>query len=156
VNATLHLVCGSTGAGKTTFSPRLARELGAMHFSIDDWRVRLFGPDLPQPLKWSWISERVARCEDLIATTALQLGRQSVPSILDLGLLRSDHRRGIANHATQAGLAVRLHFVDVPAEERWRRVQARNYAKGETYRVTVTRPMFDFIETICQPPVPKK
>jgi hypothetical protein len=40
----------------------------------------------------------------------------------------------------------------VPADERWRRVQARNTAKGETYRIEVTRPMFDFIESIWQPP----
>jgi len=34
----------------------------------------------------------------------------------------------------------------------WRRVTARNEQQGETYRVTVTRPMFDFIETIWQEP----
>ena len=47
---------------------------------------------------------------------------------------------------------MRLHFLDVPADERWRRVSSRNGGQGETYRVMVTRPMFDFIETIWQPP----
>ena len=62
--ATVHLVCGSTGAGKTTHALRLVQEFGAMHFSIDDWMVRLFGPDQPPKRDWPWIAERLARCED--------------------------------------------------------------------------------------------
>lgn len=152
--ATLHLICGSTGAGKTTHALKLARELGAVHFSIDDWMVRLFRPDLPPRLHWPWIAERAARCEGLIVDHALQLGRCGVSSILDLAFLRADLREAVRRHAEAAGLAIRLHLVDVPAEERWRRVCGRNEEKGQTYRITVTRPMFDLIETIWQPPSP--
>ena len=148
----IHLVCGSTGAGKTTYAGKLSRQLGAMPLSIDDWMVTLFSPDMPQPLDWTWIGERVARCERQIAATALRLGRLGVPSILDLGLLRADDRHRVAALATAAGLIVHLHFLDIDAAERWRRVDGRNAEKGETFRLTVTRPMFDFIETIWQPP----
>ena len=123
-----------------------------MHLSIDDWMVTLFSPDMPQPLDWAWIGERAARCEHQIAATALQLGGIGVPSILDLGLPRSDDRRRIAAFATEAGLTVHLHFLDVDSAERWRRVGTRNAEKGETFRLTVTHAMFDFIETIWQPP----
>jgi predicted kinase len=150
--ATLHLVCGSTGAGKTTHALALVRALGAMHFSIDDWMVRLYGPDAPQPPHWPWIAERVGRCERLIEETALALGRLGLSSVLDTGLQRTDRRRALAEAARAAGLGVKLHFVDVPAEERWRRVSRRNQERGDTYRVAVTRPMFDFIETLWQPP----
>lgn len=152
--ATFHLVCGSTGAGKTTHALRLVQECGALHFSIDDWMVRLFGPDQPPKRDWSWIAERLARCESLIVETATEAGRQGVSSVLDLGFQRADQRQRIAQQAQAAGLAIRLHFIDVPTEERWRRVSGRNDAQGETYRVTVTRPMFDFIESIWQPPSP--
>ena len=152
MSAVFHLVCGSTGAGKTTHALGLARAAGAMHFSIDDWMVELFGPDAPQPPQWPWIAERVGRCERHIEATALALGRLGVSSVLDLGLQRADKRRAVADAARAAGLGVKLHVVDVPAEERWRRVLARNEQQGETYRVTVTRPMFDFIETIWQAP----
>ncbi|CAN5661305.1 hypothetical protein BH10PSE6_BH10PSE6_03400 [soil metagenome] len=74
--------------------------------------------------------------------------------MLDLGFQRADQRQRIAQQAQPAGLSARLHFIDVPTEERWRRVSGRNDAQGETYRVTVTRPMFDFIESIWQPPSP--
>lgn len=150
--ATFHLVCGSTGAGKTTHALRLVQEFGALHFSIDDWMVRLFGPDQPPKHDWPWIAERVARCESPIVETAIEAGKRSVSSVLDLGFQRADQRQRIAQQAQAAGLAVRLHFIDVPAEERWRRVNGRNDAQGETYRVTVTRPMSDFIESIWQPP----
>jgi predicted kinase len=152
--ATFHLVCGSTGAGKTTHALRLVQESGALHFSIDDWMVRLFGPDQPPKRDWSWIAERVARCESLIVETAIEAGKRGVSSVLDLGFQRADQRQRIAQQAQAAGLAGRLHFIDLPAEERWRRVSGRNDAHGETYRVTVTRPMFDFIESIWQPPSP--
>ena len=152
MSATFHLLAGGVGAGKTTHALSLVRELGAMHFSIDDWMVKLFGPDAPQPPQLAWIVERAGRCERHIEEMALALGRLGVSSVLDTGLLRADKRRALADAARAAGLGVKLHFVDVPADERWRRVTARNEQKGETYRVTITRPTFDFLETIWQPP----
>ena len=32
----IHLICGSTGAGKTTYAEKLRGDLGALHLSIDD------------------------------------------------------------------------------------------------------------------------
>jgi len=40
-----------------------------------------------------------------------------------------------------------LHWVDIPADIRWARVQGRNQNKGETFAMTVTRDMFDFMES---------
>jgi predicted kinase len=152
MTALLHLVCGSTGAGKTTYALTLSRELGAVHFSIDEWMMTLYGPDRPTPMELPWMLRRIERCEQQMAALALQLGRNGTPSVLDISLLRQDDRRKWAELAAQAGLGVQLHFVDVAAEERWRRVTQRNEQRGETYRLTVTRPMFDYIDSIWQPP----
>ncbi len=148
----IHLVCGSTGAGKTPYAGKLSQQLGALHLSIDDWMVGLFAPDKPEHPDWRWIDERARRCERQILGTALQLGRLGVPSVLDLGLQRADQRQRIATSVAAAGLAAHLHFLDVDAAERWRRVEERNNERGETFRLTVTRAMFDFVETIWQPP----
>lgn len=148
----IHLVCGSTGAGKTTYAGKLSRQFGALHLSIDDWMVGLFAADKPQRPDWQWIDERVRRCERQMVANALQLGHLGTPSILDLGLQRADQRQRIAAAVTADRLAVHLHFLDVDAAERWRRVEGRNHEQGETFRLAVTRPMFDFIETIWQPP----
>lgn len=149
---TLHLICGSTGAGKTTYALALCQQLGAVHFSIDEWMVSLYGPDAPQPPDWGWISTRVRRCEEMIKIMALQLGRRGISSVLDLSFLRAADRERVATIASNAGLDIRLHYIDVDPEERWRRVARRNEQKGETYRLTVTRFMFDGIEKVWQPP----
>ena len=141
----IHLICGSTGADKSTYANRLRQQLGALHLSIDDWMVTLFAPDKPSQVSWRWIEERVLRCERQILATAL-----------DLGLQQADQRRRVAERVAAAGVGVRLHFLDIDASERWRRVEARNEQKGDTFRMKVTRPMFDFIETIWQPPTPEE
>jgi hypothetical protein len=53
-----------------------------------------------------------------------------------------------------AALSVELHFIDVPASERWRRIEARNARKTKTYQLPfdVTREMFDFVESIWDSP----
>ena len=75
-----------------------------------------------------------------------------VPSVLDLGFTKRDHRDRIRALATQAGLGATIHFVDVPADERWRRVERRNSERGETYAMQVDRHMFDFMESLWEPP----
>jgi predicted kinase len=149
---TLHLICGAAGAGKTTYALKLCDELGALHLSIDDWMVNLFGPDAPNPPQWPWMAERLLRCERQIFRTATEAGRRGLPVVLDLSFLRADQRNRAAEAAQEAGLAARLHLLDPDPETRWARVAARNEAKGETYRLPVTRPMFDFIESIWQRP----
>jgi len=102
----MHLICGSTGAGKTTYANELRQQLGALHLSIDDWMVTLFAADMPPQGSWPWIEERLLRCERQILVTALQAARMTVPSILDLGLQRVDQRRRVAERAAAAGLRV--------------------------------------------------
>jgi predicted kinase len=151
MSATLHLICGSTGAGKTTYSLKLCRELGAVHFAIDEWMTTLFASGREKP-DFPWIAERIERCETLMGAHVLQLAKLGVSSVLDLSLLRIDQRRKWTEFAAAAGLSVKLHFLDADPSERWQRVTQRNEQKGETYRLTVTRFMFDFIESIWQPP----
>jgi predicted kinase len=148
----VHLICGSTGAGKSTYARGLSQCIRSPVLSIDDWMMTLFGPEVAGPPDWSWISARVARCETQIVKIAVEIGRAGKTSILDVGLLRADRRREIAGELQRNGLGVALHVLDVDAETRWRRVTARNHARGDTYRIEVTRPMFDFVETLWQRP----
>ncbi len=148
----LHMVCGGVGAGKTTHARKLADEIGGLRFSIDEWMTGLFGPDSPQPPQWGWVVERVRRCETRIVAQALDAARRGVPSVLDLSFLRRDDRRRLAEQADAAGVGVALHFLDVPVDERWRRVAARNALQGETFSLVVPRPIFDFVESMFEPP----
>jgi predicted kinase len=150
----IHLVCGSTGAGKTTYANRLSGEVEGIVYSIDQWMTALFWMDSPSPIQAGWSMERVRRCNDQIWTVAAQVAARGTPCILDLGFTRLKERSEIAALAQAAGLSVQLHVLDVPVAERWRRVQSRNAEKGETHQLqfAVTREMFEFVETLWEPP----
>jgi predicted kinase len=150
----IHLVCGSTGAGKTTYAIALTEKLKGVRFSIDEWMAALYWMDAPEPIDPAWAMARVERCFDHIWTNAERVAERGVPCILDLGLGQRAHRAKFEALAKVAGLSLQLHFLDVPAQERWRRVQSRNETRSETYQLPfdVTREMFDFVETIFEPP----
>lgn len=150
------LVVGATGAGKTTYARKLADELGALRFSIDEWMGPLFAKDSPQPIQYDWMIERIGRCEAMILTLVSQAAIRGIPSVLDLGFTKREHRAAIAAACVSHGLASAIHFVDVDSEARWERVQRRNLEQGETYAMQVDRVMFDFMEGMWEPPIPEE
>lgn len=147
------LIVGSTGAGKTTYARRLAEELGGVRFSIDEWMTTLFWADSPQPIEFQWTIERVRRCEQQIMAMARQLATRGVPVMLDLGFTTKEHRDRFRTFAAEAGLGAVVHFIDVPADERWFRVNRRNQQRGETYAMQVDWQMFDFMDAMWEPPL---
>jgi predicted kinase len=153
VAADIILIVGSTGAGKTTYARRLADELGAVRFSIDEWMIGLFWADSPQPIEFAWTMERVERCEAQIFAMVRQLAARGVPAVLDLGFTTKAHRDKFRALAVEAGLSAAVHFIDVPADERWYRVNRRNKERGETYAMQVDRQMFDFMDAMWEPPL---
>jgi predicted kinase len=98
--------------------------------------------------------QRVERCQAQIWEVARRIAERGLPCVLDVGLGQALSRARLAELARDAGLSVQLHFVDAPTEERWRRVETRNVEKGDTYQLEfdVTREMFDFVESIWEPP----
>jgi predicted kinase len=154
----IHLMCGSTGAGKSTYSRRLSERIGGVIFSIDQWMATLFWMDTPKPLQVTWSMERVERCLAQIWTVASQVAARGTPCILDIGFGTGRSRERIHRLADEAGLSVQLHVLDVPVEERWRRVEARNAEKGASYDLpfAITREMFDFVETTWEPPTDRE
>lgn len=150
--ADLVLVVGCTGAGKTTYARQLADELCALRCSIDEWMMALFWADSPQPIQFQWTMERVNRCEAQIFAVAQQAAARGVPVVLDLGFTTKAHRDKFRALAAGAGLSAAVHFLDVPVDERWYRVNRRNQERGETFAMTVDKAMFDFIEGLWEPP----
>jgi len=154
MTATLHLVFGPIGAGKTTYAHALARREGAVAFVLDEWGARLFGPDVQGPPDFGWMLERLARCNALIWSTATGVLGAGASVVLDLGLMRRDQRERMRKLAREAGLPTQWHFVDAPQAVRRARVAGRNEAKGETFVREVSPEMFDMIEAIYEPPAP--
>ena len=147
----IHFIIGSTGAGKTTYARHLAREERALPFSIDEWMQVLFAPDL-KAASFAAMNERVERARRQMWDVAGEAQALGVACVFDTGLLTRATRAQAREEAARRGLAARFHYVAAPAETRWTRVAARNAARGESFAFEVTRPMFDFIETIWQAP----
>jgi predicted kinase len=154
MTATLNAIFGPCGAGKTTYAHAFARREKAVAFVLDDWMARLFGPDMPQPLEYEWMLERVGRCEAQIWSVAAATIAAGTSVILDIGLMRRADRKRVRQIAEGAGLDLVFHFVDAPQEVRRARVAERNFVRGENFAIDVQPEMFDFIEGVYEAPEP--
>jgi predicted kinase len=154
MSATLHVIFGPSGAGKSTYARELARREPAVHFAIDDWMAKLFAADMPEPLEFAWMMERIERCEAQIWSTAAAVIAAGTSVVLDLGLMRRADRERVAQIAQACELPFQFHFVTAPSEVRRARVLARNEVRGETFAIEVTPDMFDFIEGVYEAPAP--
>jgi predicted kinase len=150
--ATAYLICGSTGAGKTTYARSLAREKSAQVFSIDEWMQTLFWADAPKDEAFPWAIERVQRCERQIFSVAERLLAVGVNVVLDLGFSKREQRERIRSWVETGGFEARLHFLDIPAEVRRDRVKLRNEAKSGTYQFDVPDSVFDWMESYFEAP----
>lgn len=149
---TVHLICGATGAGKTTFARKLAAERNAVRFSIDEWMANLFAADTPDPLTFDWAIERVSRCEAQIWHTGAAALDMGTDIVLDLGFTTREQRDRFRALAMEAGFDVALHHVTAGREVRLTRVRTRNRDRSEVFAFEVTDGMFDFMEDRFEPP----
>jgi predicted kinase len=124
--ARVHLLCGLTGAGKTTHARRLAAELPAVRFSLDEWMLRLYALKYDDP-------EYVARldgCQSLIWDMAQQVLRVGSDVVLDWNQWSRQRRATWRHRVEAAGYGVLLHHVDVPLSTAVRQALARGAREG--------------------------
>lgn len=152
----IHFIVGSTGAGKTTYAHKLARQRGAVLFAIDDWMHTLFFPDLEGEISFDWAMERIVRCEELIWQSALQVLSLEKEVILEISLSTRALREKHIQRAQASGMDYQIHYLDIDRHTRLERVLKRNTEKGKTYRFEVDEGMFDFVEDMFEPPAPEE
>jgi predicted kinase len=148
--ATVHLIFGPVGAGKTTFGRALAAERKCAFFCLDEWMAALFMMDAPTPISLDWALPRTQRCEQQIWNVARQLLALGTDVVLELGFFTREQRTRMRELAATAGLAVDVHVLDVPREVRRERVRARNRGSA-TLTVEVDDAMFDWAEHYYEP-----
>jgi predicted kinase len=148
--ATVHVIYGPVGAGKTTFGRAFAAERGALFFCLDEWMANLFMMDAPAPITLEWALPRTQRCERQIWTVARQPLALGSDVILELGFFTREQRARVRDLVTSAGFAFEVHVLDVPREVRRERVRLRNQG-GATYTVEVDDAMFDWAEGYYEP-----
>jgi len=150
--AKIILICGLVGAGKSTYARGLALSNDAIRFSVDEWMTTLFQADWPDDLNYNWAMERIDRIEDQMWQMVIQHMENDISVVMDLGLLKKDHRQKFYDLAAAQNYKLETHLVEADKDIRWERVQKRNSEKGKTYSLQVNREMFDFCENLFERP----
>ncbi len=120
--ATLILICGLPGSGKTTLAKQLEQERPALRLTPDDWITRLFGPD-PAPAILDGARDPVESVQWEVAARALTLG---VDVLLDFGFWSRSEREQFRARAAELGAGSEVRFLDVPRAVLSARLAARN------------------------------
>jgi predicted kinase len=137
------LFCGLPGSGKTTYACERAEQLAAVRLSSDDWLRRL---DID-------LYDVAARnnVEALQWDLAQWLVAHGVNVVIEWGVWTRAERDRIRLRCRELGVPVELRYLDVPVEELWQRVSARNDQPGNVY---ITREDLMHWSTLFEAPTP--
>lgn len=133
MTATLHMICGKIGAGKST----LAQELGAapqtVILSEDAWLSALFGEEMASLQDFVRCS---ARLKAALGPHIVSLLTAGVSVVYDGEANTKESRAWMRGLFTQAGAAHQLHVLDVPDAVCLARLHARNAAGDHPFAAT--------------------
>jgi predicted kinase len=117
-DARLLLTCGLPAVGKTTLARQLAADRSALRLTQDEWLIAL-GSD-------PWDASTREKVDHELWRLAQEVLRLGLSVVLDFGLWTRIERDEMRSVARDLGIGVELHYLDVPTDELWRRIQARN------------------------------
>ena len=120
--ATVYLICGFIGAGKTTFAKTLEERTGAVRITKDEWSIRLIGSDPA----FDGYAEWDAKIIELSRDFALYLAEKRIDVIMDEGFWGKGEREDLRRRVSAIGAEAVVYYVDTPIERIRERVAERN------------------------------
>jgi predicted kinase len=116
-SATLILMVGLPGAGKTTRARELAATHQALRLTPDEWMIPLFGDSMAGGKRWV--------LEGRLISVALQALRLGTSVVLDYGLSGRDERSALRWLARSAGAACQVVYLPVDKDVQLARIAHR-------------------------------
>ena len=120
--ATLYLICGLPGAGKTTLAKQLEQQHAALRLCPDEWIAAILA-DVNDIAERDRLRDPVEAIQWQTAQRALVLGTNV---ILENGFWSRAERDSYRAQAEALGARVELHYLAVARDELWRRLALRN------------------------------
>jgi predicted kinase len=143
--ATVHLIHGFLGSGKTTFARQLEASLPAIRFTHDEWMARLYGEDPPVEL----FAEYFRRVSEQIASVWPRCVELGLDVVLDLNFWSRWQRDETRALVASLGANSRLYRLVCSDDEAWRRIESRNRdSRGE---LVIARNTFDLLKGRFEP-----
>lgn len=131
--ATLYLICGMTGSGKTALAKQLEASLSAIRFSPDEW-IKIVIKDKTDKMELDRLRGPIEALQWDIAQRLLQ---KDISVVLENGFWSKKERLAYRATAKAIGAAVELHYLNISKDELWRRLQKRNaVASSDSFHVT--------------------
>jgi len=128
-DATMFLIVGLPGAGKTERAKQLATEYAALRLTPDAWMIPLFGD--PQP------EGKRDILEGRLIWLALETLRLGTNVVLDFGLWSRDERSSLRWLARSVGASSRVVYLPVDRATQIERIEHRwSRTPGETFVIT--------------------
>ena len=93
--ATIHLICGFMGFGKTTFSKQLAQQLPAVCLTHDEFMVDLYGRNLSD----SEFHAKYGKVDEVLWKLAEKIIRAGGNVIMDYGFWTKEVRQSVQQRA---------------------------------------------------------
>ena len=120
--ATLFLICGLPGSGKTTLARELEASRPALRLCPDEW-ISVILADPADAIELDRLRSPVETVQWALAKRALVLG---VDVVLEYGFWSREERTFFRKEAEDLGAKVELCYLDVSREELWARLSRRN------------------------------
>lgn len=125
--ATLYLICGKIGAGKSTLAKALAARPARLLISEDHWTSHLFADQLKTIDDYSRLSQRLRTA---MAPHIVAILRAGLSVVLDFPANTPAQRGWMRGLIEAAGVPHELHLLDMPDALCLERLRRRN-ASGE-------------------------
>ena len=120
--ATLFLICGMAGAGKTTYAKQMESEYSALRLSPDEWIDKIM-EDASDETELERLRDPIESLQWATAQKVLSLGANV---ILENGFWSKQERMAFRAQAKALGVNVELHYLEVAKDELWHRIEKRN------------------------------